>query len=115
MEKMINLADFISQQESALVGRNKGRELLKQFTDENVIFKNLEKEFSKIRIVFPSNVITINKSFFLGWLGTRIIELKPEEFRQLYVFDTNDHIKEKISEFIDAAIFSATPEEIFNF
>ena len=112
METTIKLADYTNPKETALVGRINGETLLKNFQDKNVIFKSLELSNDKINIIVPNNIITINKSFFLGWLETRVQELGKTAFISKYNFIASEHIKEKILEHIDAALLSASQEDI---
>lgn len=112
METTIDLSEFTNPQETALVGRINGEKLLEEFQKKNIIFNQLEKENDKIHIKIPENIITINKSFFLGWLETRVQELGKNGFIKIYDFETTPHIKEKISEHIDAALLSASQEDI---
>jgi hypothetical protein len=112
---IIDLEKHIHQQESALVGRPNGEMLLSRLKRENLIFKDLEKKYGKIVIKIPQRIVTINKSYFLGFMETRIQELGKDAFIIKYLFEASEHIKEKISNsYIDAALLEASQREILN-
>ena len=114
-EITIDLEKYIHQRESALVGRPNGEMLLKKLKQEHLIFKELENKYEKIIIKIPRRIVTINKSYFLGFMETRIQELGKNEFLKKYFFIASDHIKEKIIQsYIDAALLDATQREILN-
>ena len=114
MIKEINLSDYINAKLTALVGRPNGEKLLKTFKVSGVIFADLERNHEKIKINIPDFIVTINKSFFLGWMETRIKELGKNDFITKYEFVTTEHINERIKEYIDSALLDASPEEILN-
>ena len=114
MEKKIELRDYVPKEETALVGRDNGEKLLKNLKQQGLILKDLEKSFDEIIFAIPANILTINKSFFLGWLETRILELGKESFKSKYVFDTEENLKDKIDSHIDAAFRSSSQDEILS-
>jgi hypothetical protein len=112
---IIDLEKYIHQRESALVGRPNGEMLLSRLKRENLIFKELEKRHGSIVIKIPQRIVTINKSYFLGFMETRIQELGKDAFIEKYLFDASEHIKEKIyNSYIDAALLEASQREILN-
>ena len=114
MEKIIKLSDFLDPRITALVGRPNGERLLKKFKEKNIIFIDIEKNYKKISIIFPERVITINKSFFLGFLETRVQALGKEGFIEKYEFDSSEHINNRIVKYIDSSLLSASPGEILD-
>jgi hypothetical protein len=111
-EKIIDLTKYVPDQDTALVGRKNGEQLLRKFKEDKILLKDLEKEFDLIKIHVPRNIITINKSFFLGWLETRILELGKEQFNIKYSFETEEDMKSKLTSHIEAAFLTSTQDEI---
>lgn len=114
MIKKIDLSQYINSKLTALVGRPNGEKLLKTLKVKGLIFSELEKKYETISISIPNFIVTINKSFFLGWMETRIEELGKNNFITKYKFETTNHINERIKEYIDSALLDASPEEILN-
>jgi hypothetical protein len=110
----LKLADIIDKRETALVGRVHGENTLKSLKQKGIILKELEEKYEHIRIEIPSKIVTINKSFFLGLFETRIQEIGKQKFENIYIFNTSEHIAEKIKKHIDAALLNATQKEIVN-
>ena len=109
---ILELQKYIDKRETALVGREHGEKLLQLLENKSVMLNLLEKEYKLIEIVVPDSIISINKSFFLGFLETRIQELGPETFRLKYNFNASEYIIRKIDKNIDLAIFHDTQKEI---
>jgi hypothetical protein len=110
----LKLADFIDKRETALVGREHGEETLKLLKERKIILKSLEENYDHIIVIIPEKIVTINKSFFLGLFETRIQELGEEKFKQLYDFQTTEHIRKKIDKHISAALLISTQKEILD-
>lgn len=105
LEYKLNLHEFIGRKDTALVGRENGQKLLERLKKNNIIFKTIESNNKKIIIEIPKRIITINKSFFLGFLSTRIQELGKDAFIEKYNFNTNEHIIKQIKdEYINYAL-----------
>jgi len=114
MNYTLNLAEIIDKRETALVGREHGEETLKLLKQKKIMLKEIEGKYDQILVEIPSKIITINKSFFLGLFETRIQELGIQNFKNIYVFKTSEHIVKKIDKHIEAALLSATQKEIVN-
>jgi hypothetical protein len=56
----------------------------------------------------------MNRSFFLGLLADRLVELGEENFRNKYNFQASDHLNHKIDGFIKTGILEATQKQILN-
>jgi hypothetical protein len=110
----LKLSEIIDKRETALVGREHGEEILKLLKNQKIILKDIEEKFEHIVVEIPAKIVTINKSFFLGLFETRIQELGKQKFEEKYIFNTSEHIKEKIKKHIEAALLSATQGEILN-
>lgn len=114
MDKTIDLINFIAHDETALVGRENGENVLGKIIQGGLDFKKLEKSFDKIIINIPDHVVSINKSFFLGLFETSVLRLGKEGFLNKYKFVTSDHIINKIKSHIDAALLTASQGEILD-
>jgi hypothetical protein len=109
---VLDLKDHIDKRETALVGREHGENLLKKLKDKGIIFKDIENKNAEIQIVVPKTIMSINKSFFLGFLETRIQELGTDGFRNKYSFAASDYILRKLDKNIDQAIFNDSQKSI---
>ena len=96
-----NLKDFLVPEETALVGRENGENVLKKLAQSGLDFKKLEKECDKITFKIPENVVSINKSFFLGLFETQVQRLGKDGFLNKYKFDTTEHIVNKIKNHVE--------------
>jgi hypothetical protein len=110
----LKLSEIIDKRETALVGREHGEETLKLLKTKKIVLKDIEEKFEHIFVEIPQKVVTINKSFFLGLFETRIQELGKQKFEGKYIFNTSEHIKEKIKKHIEAAMLNATQGEILS-
>ena len=77
----LELKNYIDKRETALVGREQGEKLLRLLKQKSIMLNSLEKEYEIIEIIVPDSIISINKSYFLGFLETRIQELGTKVFR----------------------------------
>ncbi len=114
MEKTIDLKDFLAFEETALVGRENGENVLKKISQNGLDFKKLEKDFNTIIIKIPENVVSINKSFFLGLFEIQVQRLGKDGFLKKYKFSTTDHIVNKIKNHVDAALLTASQGDILD-
>lgn len=110
----ILLNRFIHQDETALVGRENGKSLRLAFTNKGIDLLAMEQTENPIVIVIPDEVVSVNKSYFLGAFADRVRALGKVIFNQKYQFKTSEHIHHKIEEAIDNALLQATPEQILN-
>lgn len=108
----LELKDYIDKRETALVGREHGENLFQLLKKKSIMFNSLEKEYNIIEIVVPDSIVSINKSYFLGFLETRIQELGTDVFRLKYIFNASAYIIRKIEKNIDLAIFNDTQKSI---
>ena len=112
-EYTIRLEEFIDKKTQALAGRPAGENLLRVFKEKNIILKDLELKFDQILIDIPTRIILLNKSFFLGWMETRVQELGKQAFLLKYKFLGRPFVINKIlTDYIDAALLTLKPEEI---
>ena len=79
-EIVIKISDYFDNKYTALVGRPNGEKLLDLLKKKSILLRDLEKEKDIIYIDIPSYILTMNKSFFLGFLETRVQELGKEHF-----------------------------------
>lgn len=110
----ILLSNFIHRDETALVGRENGKSLRLAFTKNGIDLLALENAENQIVIVIPEDVVSVNKSYFLGAFADRVRALGKVIFNEKYQFQTSEHIHHKIEEAIDNALLQATPEQILN-
>lgn len=112
----LNIGEFINPKSFALAGRPDGEKLLADLKKKGIILIEIEKKFEKIEIIIPTRIVLLNKSFFLGWMETRVQELGKEGFLSKYKFEARKFIKDKIqNDFVDAALLTLKPEEILKF
>lgn len=110
----LDLSKYINKNYTALVGRESGESIYEKIKNDKKELSVIEGKYSEIIILIPKRIITINKSFFLGFFETRVQELGKEAFIEKYNFETSDHIKKKIAKYIDTALLSASMKEIIN-
>jgi hypothetical protein len=113
-EYTMQLKDFINEAETALVGRENGRNLRVTLRNRKIILENLETANDKIKVVIPPHIVSMNRSFFLGAFADRARALGKQGFINKYNFDTSEHIGNKIKDHIDYAIKNASPEDILD-
>ncbi|MDD4954487.1 MAG: hypothetical protein PHP17_00390 [Candidatus Omnitrophica bacterium] len=110
----IKLEDFLLPEETSLVGRENGESVLKKLKDKNLDFERLEKDYEKIIIDIPTNIVSINKSFFLGLFEIPVQRLGRDGYFAKYQFNTTEHIQNKIKNHVDAALLKASQGDILN-
>ena len=111
----LDLDNYLNNKEVAMVGRKEGEAMLASLKDQNVILSTLENNYDEIVIKIPNRIITMNKSFFLGFMETRVQVLGKEKYLKKYKFIATQHITDKIVNiYIDAALLEASPNEILN-
>jgi hypothetical protein len=113
-EYRLDLNLILDKRETALVGRKHGEEVSSRLVKSGVILEEIEKEFVRIKIIIPDNIVSINKSFFLGLFELIVQRLGKDIFKQKYFFETTDYILEKIDKNIDAALLNASQGEILD-
>lgn len=113
-EYVIDFNQVLDKRETALVGREHGESILAKLKASGVNFDELENNYVTIKCIIPDNIVSINKSFFLGMFELVIQRLGKNIFCEKYSFITTDHIKAKIDRHIDAALLNATQGEILN-
>lgn len=111
----IDLIKYFDKKYSALVGRDNGEDLLKRLKEDAVILMELEKSHNTICIIIPKYIVTMNKSFFLGFLETRVQILGKDKFLEIYKFEGNQHIYKLIKDkYIDAALGRSSVQDFLN-
>lgn len=109
----IFVRDFIHENETALVGRDHGRAFRKSVEERLGALKKLESQ-GEISIKLPRNIMTMNKSFFLGAFADRVVELGKDNFLSRYDFSSSPYIDEVIPSFADYALKSSSMRDILN-
>lgn len=113
-EKHVKLDKIVDRREKVLIGRDNGMNGLEKLKKAGVDFQALEAKCDRIIIDVPDTVVSINGSYFLGMFETSVERLGKEGFKSKYAFNASDHIKNKISNHIDAASLNASQEDILN-
>lgn len=113
-DTMVNLETVIDQNETALVGRENGREARKRLLRNKMALEELEEKFDHIVVQIPKRIVSMNRSFFLGAFADRVKALGKDEFSEKYIFETSEHIKNKIADHVDNALKDASPSQILN-
>jgi hypothetical protein len=114
MPAIIDLASYIGKSEKALVGRDNGEAVKNKLLTAGYDFEALEKAGGQIQIKIPPEVVTINKSFFLGLFELNIQRLGADGFSEKYLIDATDHIRRKIADHVQAAMLKASQKDILN-
>ncbi len=114
MEQLeINLTAYVHPQQYSLVGRERG-ELMVAKIDKAYDLTNAEKIYDEIHIVVPEHVITMNKSFFLGFFELIVQRLGRDVFLAKYQFITSTHIKSRVKVYSEAALFQSDQKDILD-
>lgn len=109
----LKIDEFIDNKTQALAGRPAGESLLRLLREKHIILKELETKFDRILIIIPTRIILLNKSYFLGWMETRVQELGKKEFLNKYIFEGRPFVVTKIvTDYVDSALLTLKPEEI---
>ena len=98
------LDHYLDKTEKALIGRSEGKKLLKKIKSKVTNIENGQK----FVIFVPERIITMNNSFFQGFLGSAVRNSGgAEEFLKKYEFKTSEHIKKHVSSYANYAMFEA--------
>lgn len=97
--KKIEFEKFRSPESKVFSGRDRGR-----VVREQINFDSFINSVDKVEIIIPSDIYTVNTSFFLGLFGGIIRKLGEEKFREKFVFICDANILDDIEEGIDRAI-----------
>ena len=112
---VIDLSKYITPALPSLVGRENGRAMLKKLeAGERTTLEAAEKAFDVISVSIPEQILTMNKSFFLGAFSARVIALGKDGFLSKYSFLASEHLKTKILSHVDFALKTATAGEILD-
>lgn len=100
----IELQKYLSNVGEILSGRDTGQIVRKKSNLENE-----EKKYSKVIIILPENIIGINPSFFLGFLGDSVRNCSSkdaflEKFKIIYDIEKNPYLIEDIEDGIERAL-----------
>ncbi|ATH07402.1 hypothetical protein BIY24_05445 [Halobacteriovorax marinus] len=104
--------EILHEKETSLIGRDNGREFLVKLEKELGSLEELEKANPTLEFKFPREIITMNKSFFLGAFAKRAIALGKQAFLEKYDFSSSEYINLKISSHIDYALKNASMDSI---
>jgi len=62
-----------------------------------------------VNITIPTDIISLNSSFFLGLFGPSVRFLGEQKFREKYVFECTDIIKRSVNDGIERALKTSNP------
>lgn len=114
-EFVINLSEYIKSDIKGMMGRPEGEKLLEDLKGKGNILKNLENQYQTIKIIIPPWIRLINKSYFLGFLETRIQELGREKFFSKYSFECErDYVLKPLAQYVEFALLTSSPEDILD-
>jgi len=108
----IDLKDFISKHEVALVGRKDGTDLKNRIFSDYGNYIDLEKANDSIEIVVPHHVEGINNSFWAGLLEEAILRNGKVGFHNIYKVTARKRIMDNFSKEVDEIIRDASQEAI---
>ena len=105
----INLGSYLESSISALIGRQNGKDFLETLKNNGV---NIE-DGNKVVIVIPDRIITMNNSYFQGFLEEAVRNCgEVNNFLEKYEFQASDHIREKIKKYAQSVMLTLTPNRI---
>jgi len=115
-QTIIDLNLHLSSDTTALVGRDRGETLAKKIFTPKVagIPKELEAKYKVIVINIPPRIVSMNKSYFLGFFEAIIQRLGRDAFLSKYIINGSDYIKNKISSYVEAALLKSSQGEILD-
>lgn len=113
-EIRIQFNDYISIKDTALVGRDYAKKMHTDVLAKIGSLSELENKYDTIYIVIPKRIVTMNKSFFLGFFEERIMAIGKEKFLNKYIFDASEYIVNKISPYAESALLSASMKDILD-
>ena len=87
----------------ALTGRDNGNKSF-SIASEKYKLEELEKNNQEIIIIIPEKIVTMNRSFFLGFFEIIIERLGKAKFESIYKFKCSKHINDKLPGYIMSAI-----------
>ena len=87
---MIDLGKF-SSATIVLSGRTKGEKIR-----EELHLKENDEKPDLVEVVVPSEIVSMNSSFFLGLFGPSVLKLGEERFKKKYQFKAHDVILEDV-------------------
>jgi hypothetical protein len=97
--EIIDFQKFRSAESKVFSGRDRGKVVRDQIN-----FDELIKSTKKVEIRIPSDVYTVNTSFFLGLFGNIVRKLGELVFREKFIFVCEPSILDDINEGIDRAL-----------
>jgi hypothetical protein len=98
-KKMIDLNEFKSPESRVYSGQDRGQTVRRKLN-----IRKIEEEYETIEIKIPTNTISVNTSFFLGFLGESVRQLGARNFKIKYVFVCSDIIMNDIEIGIERAL-----------
>ena len=98
----INLSSFAGGM--LIAGRQKGASARAKFD-----LDALDASSDRVRVTIPTEVISLNSSFFLGMFGKSIQDLGGEKFLEKYSFECAPILYEDINSGIRQALNKANP------
>lgn len=102
--RRIDLSNHRKGNSKVFSGREEGKSVRQKL--------NLDKTDSleeKTIVVFPSDTISLNSSFFLGVFGPSIRTLGEKKFKEIYTFDCPEFINSSIEDGIKRALKRSDP------
>jgi len=112
MPTTIELSRFLASNEKALVGRDNGESYKKKLAAAGYDIDVLEKAADKTVLIIPAEILTMNKSFFLGLFELAVQHLGAAGFSQKFEIRASDYIVEKIPDYVQAALLRASQRDI---
>lgn len=96
---IIDFEKYRSPESKVFSGRERGR-----VVREQIGFEEILNSSSKVEILIPDDIYTVNTSFFLGLFGNIVRRLGELEFRNKFIFKCTASILDDIEEGIDRAL-----------
>jgi hypothetical protein len=100
----IDLSKFKNAKSRVLSGREEGKKVRSKLK-----LDQLDKSAEKVTILIPSEIISLNSSFFLGLFGPSVRNLGEIGFEQKYIFSCSDVIMRSVKDGITRALKISNP------
>jgi len=97
--QQIDLGDFRSPESRVYSGQDRGKTVRKKLK-----IKETEHQYQIIKIIIPEDTISLNTSFFLGFLGESVKRYGEINFRKKFIFDCSVIIQKDIDIGIERAL-----------
>lgn len=101
----VDLADYLTGDETALMGREDGDMLQAMLQADGIRFDEMEMDTDGVTIYVPDHIVNINPAYLQAVWGPRMAALGPTSFHDLYSFQAIPSVQRKVSAWIASQSF----------